>query len=50
MAKSIFGYVIYIAATPGAVWKALLDGEFTRQYWGGDNGNTGARTQHDQWP
>jgi uncharacterized protein YndB with AHSA1/START domain len=37
MAKAIFGYVIYIAATPGAVWKALLDGEFTRQYWGGDN-------------
>ena len=32
-----FVYVIYIAATPEKVWKALLDGEMTRQYWGREN-------------
>jgi uncharacterized protein YndB with AHSA1/START domain len=37
MAKSTFGYVVYIASTPETVWRALLDGEFTRQYWGCDN-------------
>jgi len=37
MGKSSFVYVIYIASTPEMVWKALLDGEFTRQYWGHDN-------------
>ncbi len=37
MAKSSFVYVIYIAAKPEIVWKALLDGEFTRQYWGHEN-------------
>jgi uncharacterized protein YndB with AHSA1/START domain len=37
MAKSKFVYVIYIAAKVEAVWKALLDGEFTRQYWNHDN-------------
>lgn len=37
MTKSTFVYVTYIAATAEAVWKALLDGEFTRQYWGHDN-------------
>ncbi len=37
MAKSSFVYVIYIASAPETVWKALLDGEFTRQYWGHDN-------------
>jgi uncharacterized protein YndB with AHSA1/START domain len=37
MGKSSFVYVIYIASTPEVVWKALLDGEFTRQYWGHDN-------------
>jgi uncharacterized protein YndB with AHSA1/START domain len=35
--KSTFVYVIYIAATADAVWKALLDGEFTRQYWDHEN-------------
>jgi uncharacterized protein YndB with AHSA1/START domain len=30
-------YEIYIASTPDIVWKALLDGEFTRQYWNHDN-------------
>ena len=33
MLKSRFIYEIYIAASAETVWKALLDGEFTRQYW-----------------
>jgi uncharacterized protein YndB with AHSA1/START domain len=33
MAKSQFVYVIYIRTTPEKLWKALLDPEFTRQYW-----------------
>ncbi|HZV54839.1 MAG TPA: SRPBCC family protein [Rhodocyclaceae bacterium] len=37
MAKSTFVYVTYIAASPDMVWRALLDGEFTRQYWGHEN-------------
>jgi uncharacterized protein YndB with AHSA1/START domain len=32
-----FVYEIYIAAPVETVWKALLDGEFTRQYWQHDN-------------
>jgi len=28
-----FVYVTYIATTPQKVWKALLEGELTRQYW-----------------
>ncbi len=32
-----FVYVIYIASTPQKVWKALLDGELTRQYWQAEN-------------
>jgi uncharacterized protein YndB with AHSA1/START domain len=37
MSDEKFVYVIYIAATPEKVWKALLDGEMTRQYWGREN-------------
>ena len=37
MPKATFVYAIYIAAPPETVWRALLDGEFTRQYWGHDN-------------
>ncbi len=37
MAKTRFVYEIYIASTPATVWKGLLDGEFTRQYWHHDN-------------
>jgi uncharacterized protein YndB with AHSA1/START domain len=37
MAKSTFVYATYIASTPEVVWNALLDGEFTRQYWGHEN-------------
>jgi uncharacterized protein YndB with AHSA1/START domain len=37
MGKSTFMYVIYIASQPEQVWRALLDGQFTRQYWDHDN-------------
>jgi uncharacterized protein YndB with AHSA1/START domain len=33
MANSRFVYVTYIRTTPGKLWRALLDPEFTRQYW-----------------
>jgi uncharacterized protein YndB with AHSA1/START domain len=35
--RATFVYAIYIAASAEAIWKALLDGEFTRQYWGHEN-------------
>jgi uncharacterized protein YndB with AHSA1/START domain len=37
MSKTEFVYVTYIAAKPEQVWKALIDGEFTRKYWGYEN-------------
>jgi uncharacterized protein YndB with AHSA1/START domain len=37
MNNETFVYVIYIAATPEKIWKSLLDGEMTRQYWGREN-------------
>ena len=37
MPDARFVYEIYIAASVETVWKALLDGEFTRQYWQHDN-------------
>lgn len=37
MDKTSFVYVVYIASKPETVWKALLDGEFTRKYWGHEN-------------
>lgn len=37
MATSEFVYVIYIATTPETLWKALLEGRFTREYWEHDN-------------
>ena len=33
MPSEKFVYVTYIASTPARVWKALTDGELTRQYW-----------------
>jgi len=33
MAKSQFAYVTYIRTTPAKLWKALIDPEFTRQWW-----------------
>jgi uncharacterized protein YndB with AHSA1/START domain len=32
-----FVYVTYIAATPEKVWAALIEPEFTRQYWRHEN-------------
>jgi uncharacterized protein YndB with AHSA1/START domain len=37
MSNETFMYVSYIASTPENVWKALLEGELTRQYWGHEN-------------
>lgn len=37
MAGGKFVYVSYISTTPEKLWRALLDAEFTRQYWGHDN-------------
>jgi uncharacterized protein YndB with AHSA1/START domain len=37
-----FVYVTYIATTPDKVWTALLEGEVTRTYWGG-NANVAAK-------
>jgi uncharacterized protein YndB with AHSA1/START domain len=33
MANSRFVYVTYIRTTPEKLWPALIDPEFTRQYW-----------------
>lgn len=33
MADSRFVYVTYIRTTPAKLWQALLEPEFTRQYW-----------------
>src|SRR5947208_11388558 len=33
MAESRFVYVTYIRTTPEALWRALIDPEFTRRYW-----------------
>ena len=45
--KPKFVYVMYIAATPDKVWRALTDPDQTEKYWFGfrvnANGKTGAR-------
>jgi uncharacterized protein YndB with AHSA1/START domain len=33
MAESRFVYVTYIRTTPEKLWQALIEPEFTRQYW-----------------
>jgi uncharacterized protein YndB with AHSA1/START domain len=33
MAESRFVYVTYIRTTPAKLWQALLEPDFTRQYW-----------------
>jgi uncharacterized protein YndB with AHSA1/START domain len=33
MAESQFAYVIYIRTTPEKLWQALIEPEFTRQFW-----------------
>jgi uncharacterized protein YndB with AHSA1/START domain len=35
MSKPSLVYVTYIATTAERVWQALVEGEVTRQYWGG---------------
>lgn len=35
MAESRFVYVTYIRTTPERLWQALIDPEFTRQFWVG---------------
>ena len=35
MADSRFVYVTYIRTTPEKLWRALIEPEFTRQYWAG---------------
>lgn len=37
MKPARFVYVVYIAATPEETWKALTEGQVTRQYWGHEN-------------
>ena len=37
MDRTKFVYVTYVAAKQEQVWKALIDGEFTRKYWEHDN-------------
>jgi uncharacterized protein YndB with AHSA1/START domain len=37
MSKETFVYVTYIASTPEKIWKALVQGELTRQYWKHEN-------------
>jgi len=41
MPKSKFTYETYIATTAELLWKALLDGEFARQYWGAEPAHRG---------
>ena len=42
MAESQFVYVTYIRTTPEKLWQALIEPEFTRQYWM-------ATTQESDW-
>ncbi len=49
MTKTSFVYVTYIAAEQEKVWRALIDPEFTRKYWGYDNVSEwkpGSRWEH----
>jgi uncharacterized protein YndB with AHSA1/START domain len=42
MAESQFVYVTFIRTTPEKLWNALIDPEFTRQFWVGT-------TQESEW-
>jgi uncharacterized protein YndB with AHSA1/START domain len=42
MAESEFVYVTYIRTTPKNLWRALMEPEFTRQFWMGT-------TQESEW-
>lgn len=37
MDKPLLIYSTFIKASPESVWRALTEGEFTREYWGGRN-------------
>jgi len=37
MTKTEYVYVTYIASTPQRIWEAIVQPEFTRQYWGHEN-------------
>jgi uncharacterized protein YndB with AHSA1/START domain len=46
-----FVYVVYIATTPEEVWRALTEGDVTRQYWGYENlsdWKVGSRWDHQR--
>jgi uncharacterized protein YndB with AHSA1/START domain len=49
--KTQFVYVVYIRTTPEKIWKALIEGEVTRQYWGGfsnvSDWKEGSRWHHE---
>ena len=40
MPRSTFVYVTYIRTTPEELWSALTDGEFMKQYWFGNHGES----------
>ena len=42
MAKSEFVYVTFVRTTPEKLWRALMEPEFTRQFWMGT-------TQESEW-
>lgn len=42
MAESKFVYVTYIRTTPEKLWQALIDPEYTKQYWA-------ETTQESEW-
>ena len=37
MGNDSFVYVTYIATTPEKIWKAIVEGDLTRKYWGHEN-------------
>jgi uncharacterized protein YndB with AHSA1/START domain len=37
MERAHFVYVVYIAASPGKLWSALIDAKMTRKYWQHEN-------------
>lgn len=47
--KPDFVYVTYIAATPEAVWQALVDPEITHRYWGGRKGSGPPHVNVSDW-
>jgi uncharacterized protein YndB with AHSA1/START domain len=51
VSKPQFVYTVYINAAPDAVWRGIVEPEFTRRYWMHDNVSdwqVGSRWQHVQ--